>query len=253
MIVPSMTRHEIAAHLRKEITVNLSRIETKASSVVKKLRRLKVRTYSYMQTTPNKTELTIYVLNSRTGATLITTWYKSGLGLVHAAYAFEEDEVVFYNEHFYERYSERHLLEKRPTKDAAKHYHLNRGFETCRKAWVRENVFEVSIYSRNGVALGIRDASQRFTVVNTFISTGALTGQRQRLFNAVEPYRRVMELIREIEPEYYRQVEQFQDYLVQCIDPKDPHFSWVRQIPDIQSNKDLGLRPLSGQQDEAIS
>jgi hypothetical protein len=176
-----MTRKEIATHLISEVRNNSQRIHSKVGIVAKKMRRFKKKVEVYEQRVGNNTVLTIYIYGvDNIGIDYaVGAWCRSEKGLSWATTG-QLNDVVFYNDHFFQRYAERYLKKSMSTLDAAREFY--REFKPTAARHTKE--IENGIYDTQlplhvgGVALGVRDRNSNMVIYNTYVSDGLL-GSKQ--------------------------------------------------------------------------
>jgi hypothetical protein len=171
MIVPSMTKWEIALHLLTEITRNQKRVFPKIRSVAKRIARTGRKVYAYQQTIGSSTRLTIYIyrINKKSVGFVIGCWYHSVKGLCWASVG--ENEVNFYIAHFFHRYAERFLKKEISVFDSAmefyRQYQVN---PICRIKKRDDGLYEIQTPLQGGLGLGIHDVSNGIVIYNTFVT-----------------------------------------------------------------------------------
>src|SRR5688572_12535590 len=123
MIVPSMTRKEVAVHLLSEVRNNKKRIAVKTGIVAKKMLKTQKQIHVYQQRVGSNTLFTIYIYGiDDTGVNYsIGCWFHSDKGLCWASVG--QYDVVFYSAHFFQRYAERYLMRSIDIQDAAREFY----------------------------------------------------------------------------------------------------------------------------------
>lgn len=181
MIVPSMTRKEIAAHLVSEVGNNRQRIQNKVAIEAKKMRRTKKQIHVYEQRVGNNTLLTIYIYGvDKIGVDYaVGVWCRSEKGLCWVTSG-QLNDVVFYNEHFFERYAERLLRKSMNTLDAAREFYREYKPTIARHTGeIEEGVYKMQLPLQvGGLALGVHDRKNHIVVYNTYVSADLLGGRQ---------------------------------------------------------------------------
>lgn len=171
MIVPSMTRKEIAVHLLTEIANNKSRVVSKLRSVAKRMERAKVKAYAYQQTIGSNTRLTIYIYRvcKKSIDYAVGCWYHSVKGLCWATLG--KKEVHFYIAHFFRRYAERFLKKDISVFDSAMEFYSQYKDSSIRRIKKRtDGLYEIQTPIQGGLGLGISDFSDFIVIYNTCIT-----------------------------------------------------------------------------------
>lgn len=173
MIVPSMTRKEIAHHLLSECRKNKKRIERKVIIVARKMRKAGKKVHVYQQLVGSNTLFTIYIYGIDSSGVDYASglWYRSDKGMCWATSG-QLDDVVFYTDHFFERYAERYLKKSMSAQDAAREYY--REFKVSMALHteeIAEGVYktQLPIYV-GGLALGFHDRNNNIVVYNTYVA-----------------------------------------------------------------------------------
>jgi hypothetical protein len=204
MVVPSMTRKEIAAHLLSEIRNNRVRIDNKVSNVAKKMRKAEKKIHTYQQCTGSNTLLTIYIYGIDDFGIdyAIGCWINSEKGLSWASVG-QLNQIVFFNGHFFERFSERYLKKKMSIKDAAIEFYreykvsVAKGMEE-----IANGVYEIQLPLQiGGLALGIHDRNNDIAIYNTYVSKEML---RAKQIDDIEDYRELNESLVEMDSSQWR-------------------------------------------------
>lgn len=181
MIVPSMTRKEIAAHLISEVRNNNQRIQNKVGVVAKKMRKFNKKLEVYEQRVGNNTALTIYIygIDKKGIDYAVGVWCRSDKGLCWATSG-QRNEVVFYNDHFFQRYSGRFLKKSLSTYEAAREFYREFKPTIARHTEdITSGVYKTQLPLHvGGLALGIRDKINNIVVYNTYVSADLL-GSKQ--------------------------------------------------------------------------
>lgn len=181
MVVPSMTRKEIAVHLLSEVRNNKKRIEIKIGVVAKKMRKAGKKIHMYEQRVGNNSLFTIYIYGiDDIGVDYAAgLWFRSDKGLCWATSG-QLDDVVFYTDHFFERYAERYLNRSMSIQDAAREFY--REFKVSMALHTEEiakGVYKMQLpLYVGGLALGFHDRNTNIVVYNTYVSTNLL-GKKQ--------------------------------------------------------------------------
>lgn len=173
MIVPSMTRKEIAVHLLSEVRNNKKRIETKVFIVAKKMRKAEKKVHVYQQLVGSNTLFTIYIygIDDKGVDFAAGLWYRSGKGMCWVTSG-QLDDVVFYTDHFFERYAERYLKKSMSTQDAAREYYREYKVSMAlHTEEIADRVYKTQLpLYVGGLALGFHDRSTNIVVYNTYVS-----------------------------------------------------------------------------------
>ena len=195
MVVPSMTKKEIALHLLSEIHNNQKRIVVKTGMAAKKMQKVGKKIHTYQQRVGSNTLLTIYIYGiDDTGVDYaVGCWFRSDKGLCWATCG-QLDDVVFYTDHFFERYAERYLRKSMTTHDAAKEFY--REFKVSMALHTEEitdGVYKMQLPLHvGGLALGFHDRINNIIVYNTYVSPELLY---EKQVNDVEAYRELNEAL----------------------------------------------------------
>lgn len=176
-----MTRKEVATHLLSEVRNNKRRIEIKVGIVAKKMRKAGKKVHVYQQRVGNNTLFTIYIYGiDNLGVDYASgLWYRSEKGMCWVTSG-QLDDVVFYTDHFFERYAERYLRRSMSAQDSAREFY--REF----KVSVAHHTEEIAngVYKMQlplyvgGLALGFHDRNTNIVVYNTYVSPDLLGGRQ---------------------------------------------------------------------------
>jgi hypothetical protein len=168
-----MTRKEIAVHLLSEFRNNKRRIETKVGFVAKKMRKVEKKVHIYQQVVGSNTLFTIYIygIDAKGVDYAAGLWFRSDKGLCWATSG-QLDDVVFYTDHFFERYAERYLRKPMSTQDAAREYYREYKVSMAlHTEEVAEGVHKIQLpLYVGGLALGFHDRNTNIVVYNTYVS-----------------------------------------------------------------------------------
>lgn len=182
MVVPSMTRKEVALHLLSEARKNKKRLESKVGIVAKLMRKLKVKFHNYQQLVGNNTLFTVYIYGiDDTGVDYAAgIWYRSELGLCWVTSG-ALDQVVFFTDHFFDRYAERYLHEAMTAQQAAsKFYKVFKVSIARHTEEIAEKVYRIQLpLAVGGLALGFHDRNNDIAVYNTYVSSNLLHDEQQ--------------------------------------------------------------------------
>jgi len=173
MLVPSMTKKEIAAHLLSEVRNNKKRIETKVFIVAKKMRKAEKKIHVYQQLVGSNTLFTIYIygIDDKGVDFAAGLWYRSEKGMCWVTSG-QLDDVVFYTDHFFERYAERYLRKSISTQEAAREYYREYKVSMAlHTEEIAEGVYKTQLpLYVGGLALGFHDRNTNIVVYNTYVS-----------------------------------------------------------------------------------
>jgi hypothetical protein len=205
MIVPSMTRKEVAIHLLSEVRSNKREITVKAGFVAKKMTRAQKKVHSYEQRVGSNTLLTIYIygIDKKGIDHAIGCWYDSDKGRCWASVG--QFSVDFYSAHFFEQYAKRLLGKTMSPQDAAVEYYSKFQVSMARNTEeVAKGVFKVQLpLADGGLALGFNDSVNNIVVYNTYVSHDML-GPRQ--VNDIDDDRALNEALKSLDTTLYRQL-----------------------------------------------
>lgn len=190
-----MTRREIALHLLSEVRSNERRIKTKVTLVAKKMRKAKMKFHTYQQNVGFNTLFTIYIygIDDKGIDYAAGLWFRSEKGLCWVTSG-QLDDVVFYTDHFFDRYAERYLKKSVNVLEAAREFYKEfKPTITRLTEKVTEGVYKVQLpLAIGGLALGFLDKNTNIIVYNTYVSTDTLYAQQ---INDVEADRELNEII----------------------------------------------------------
>ncbi|MEO7990795.1 MAG: hypothetical protein ABI663_14700 [Chryseolinea sp.] len=200
-----MSRKEIAIHLLSEVHNNKKRIESKVGIVAKKMRKAEKKVHMYQQLVGSNTLFTIYIYGiDDIGVDYAAAlWFRSDKGLCWATSG-QLDDVVFYTDHFFERYAERYLKKSMSTHDDAtrefyREYKVSMALHTEE---IAEGVYKTQLpLCVGGLALGFHDRINNIVVYNTYVSPDLLYGKQ---INDVEAYREVNEALQSMNSSEWR-------------------------------------------------
>jgi hypothetical protein len=180
MVVPSMTRKEIAVHLLSEVRNNKRQIENKAGLTAKKMVRAEKMVHTYQQRVGSNTLLTIYIygIDAKGVDYAVGCWFTSDKGLCWASVGLYE--VNFYSAHFFQRYAERRLGKSISIQDAALEFYSEFRVSVTRNTEeIAEGVYKAQLpLPDGGLALGFNDRVSNIVVYNTYVSRDML-GSKQ--------------------------------------------------------------------------
>ena len=199
-----MTRKEIAVHLLSEVHNNKKRIETKVGFVAKKMQKAKKKVHVYQQLGGSNTLFTVYIYGiDDIGVDYAAgLWYRSDKGLCWATSG-QLYDVVFYTDHFFERYAERYLRKSMSTQDAAqefyREYKVSMALHTEE---IAEGVYKMQLpLHAGGLALGFHDRNNNIVVYNTYVSPDIL---RDKQVNDIEAYKELNEELQSMNSSEWR-------------------------------------------------
>lgn len=168
-----MTKKEIAAHLLSEVRSNKKRIETKVFIVAKKMRKAGKKTHIYQQLVGSNTIFTVYIygIDDKGVDFAAGLWYRSEKGMCWVTSG-QLDDVVFYTNHFFERYAERYLGRSMNIQDAAREYYREYKVSMARHTEeIADGVYKTQLpLYVGGLALGFHDRNTSIAVYNTYVS-----------------------------------------------------------------------------------
>jgi len=199
-----MTRKEIAVHLLSESRNNKKRIENKVGIVAKKMRKSEKKVHMYQQLVGSNTLFTIYIYGiDDTGVDYAAgLWFRSDKGLCWATSG-QLDDVIFYTDHFFERYAERYLRKSMSTQDAAREFYREyRVSMALHTEEIAEGVYKTQLpLYVGGLALGFHDRNNKIVVYNTYVSPELLYDKQ---INDVEAYRELNEELQSMNSSEWR-------------------------------------------------
>jgi hypothetical protein len=204
MIVPSMTRKEIASHLLSEVRNNKKRIETKVFIVAKKMQSAARKVHVYQQRVGSNTLFTIYIygIDDKGVDFAAGLWYRSEKGMCWVTSG-QFENVVFYTDHFFERYAERYLKKTMSTQDAAiEYYREYKVSMALRTEEIAEGVYKTQLpLYVGGLALGFNDRNTNIVVYNTYVSPDLFYGKQ---INDVEADKELNEALQSMNASEWR-------------------------------------------------
>lgn len=208
MVVPSMSRKEVATHLLSEVKKNRKRIENKVRVVAKRMRKIKIKFHTYQQLVGNNTLFTIYIygIDDEGVDYAAGIWFRSEKGLCWVTSG-ELDQVVFYTDHFFDRYAERFLQEAMTTQNAAAQFYKAFKVSLARHTeQITDGVYKMQLpLGVGGLALGFHDRSNNIVVYNTYVSSNLL---QERQLADIEADKDLNELLQTMDHAAWRQVGQ---------------------------------------------
>lgn len=203
MIVPSMTRKEIAVHLLSEVRNNKKRIAVKVGSVAKKMLRAGKKIHVYQQRVGSNTLFTIYIygIDNKGIDYAVGCWFHSDKGLCWASVG--QYDVVFYSAHFFQRYSERYLMKPMSIQDAAREFYTEFQVSMARNTEeIAKGIYKVQLpLPDGGLALGFNDSTSNIVVYNTYVSKGQLGVQQ---INDIEDDKELNEALQSLNHSEYK-------------------------------------------------
>lgn len=204
MVVPSMTRKEIAKHLLYEVRSNKMRIETKVFIVAKKMRKAEKKVHVYQQLVGSNTLFTIYIygIDGKGVDFAAGLWYRSEKGMCWVTSG-QLDDVVFYTDHFFERYAERYLKKSMTIQEAAREFYsefkVSMALHTDE---IADGVYKMQLpLFVGGLALGFHDRNTNIVVYNTYVSPDLLYDNQ---INDIEVYRELNETLQSMDSSEWR-------------------------------------------------
>lgn len=199
-----MNRKEIAAHLLSEVHNNKKRIETKVGFVAKKMRKAKKKVHVYQQLVGSNTLFTIYIygIDDKGVDFAAGLWYRSEKGMCWVTSG-RLDDVVFYTDHFFERYAERYLKKSMTIQEAAREFY--REFKVSMALHTDEiadgvHKMQLPLFV-GGLALGFHDRNTNIVVYNTYVSPDLLYDKQ---INDIEVYRELNETLQSMDSSEWR-------------------------------------------------
>lgn len=203
MIVPSMTRREIAEHLLSEVRNNKKRIAMKTGIVAKKMLKAGKKIHVYQQRVGSNTLFTIYIYGiDVTGIDYaIGCWFNSDKGLCWASVG--QYDVVFYSAHFFQRYAERFLMKSMSIQDAAREFYSKFQVSMARNTEeIAAGIYKVQLpLPDGGLALGFNDRKSNVVVYNTYVSKNQLGAQQ---INDIDDDKELNEALQNLNHSEYR-------------------------------------------------
>lgn len=203
MIVPSMTRKEVAQHLLAEVRSNNKRIAIKTGMVAKKMLKAGKKIHVYQQRVGSNTLLTIYIygMDNKGIDYAIGCWFHSDKGLCWASVG--QYDVVFYSAHFFQRYAERYLKKAVSIQDAAREFYSKFQVSIARNTEeIADGIHKVQLpLPDGGLALGFNDRVTNIIVYNTYVSKDLLGAQQ---VNDVEDDRELNEALQKMNHSEYK-------------------------------------------------
>lgn len=170
-----MSDKEVAKHIASEVGKYEKRIDAKAKDVAKQMLKASRKAYAYQQKVGSNTLLTIYIygIDKKGIDYAVGCWYQSSDGLVWVTKG--ATGVNFFTAHFFKRYAQRHLGKTLTVLETALEFYTDFQISASQlTVQLHNGFFETQLPLHGGLALGVCDVENQYSLYRTFVSKSDL-------------------------------------------------------------------------------